>query len=218
MTLAPARPRHRNGRDFLDALGGIPPERVVFDPPPGTATEADHARYEAMGHLCELIDNTLVEKAVGFWEEDIGSELLMLMRLHAKAHDLGLVNGPAAFVYTDDGDLRAPDVTFTSKARVPKVRVPRPRLSPDLIVEVLSPSNTRAEIDRKLRDFFAGGTRLAWVVDPTTRGVAVHRAAVGPVVTLGEGDTLDGEDVLPGFSVPVADLFKNLPGDGESAR
>ena len=111
------------------------------------------------------------------------------------------------------GDIRLPDVTFVVKSRAPTRDVPVPDLSPDLIVEVLSASNTPAEIDRKLREFFAGGTRLAWVVDRRTRTVAVHRGGVGPAVVLGEGDALDGEDVLPGFSMPLAELFKGLPAE-----
>ncbi|MEM7809314.1 MAG: Uma2 family endonuclease [Planctomycetota bacterium] len=209
MTTAIATPRRRfaTGQEWLDGIGNVPLDRVIFDPPPGYATEADHVRLEEQGQLVELIDSTLVEKPMGFWEENIGSILLSRMRIHADDHDLGLVNGPAAFMFTEDGDLRAPDVTFTSKARVPKTREPRPQLSPDLIVEVLSPSNTQREIERKLRDFFAGGTRLAWVVDPSTRTVAIHRGGVGPAVKIDTSGTLDGEDVLPGFSMPISKLF-----------
>ena len=211
-TAAPAAPRrYANMRDFLRALGDIPLERIVFDPWPGTATEADCLLYGERSGPAEMIDNALVEKAVGYWEESIGSLLLAHMRIHADTHDLGIVNGAAAQMRVVGGNIRLPDVTFVTKARAPTRDLPVPDLSPDLIVEVLSAGNTPAEIDRKLREFFAGGTRLAWVVDRRSRTVAVHRGAVGPAVVLTEADALDGEDVLPGFAMPVADLFAGLP-------
>jgi Uma2 family endonuclease len=84
-------------------------------------------------------------------------------------------------------------------------------LSPDLIVEVLSESNTTREIDRKLREFFDGGTRLAWVIDRRKQLVTIYRGGMEQVETLGIADSLDGEDVLPGFTIPVAKLFEGIP-------
>ncbi len=204
-------PRTRTLRDIVVELGDIPLDRVLFDPPPQTATEADHVRMEAAGRLFELVDNTLVEKTMGFWEEQIGSEILILVGSFVREHKLGLVNGPAAFMWTETNDLRAPDVTFTSTARIPQSREPRPKLSPDLIVEVLSPGNTTEEIQRKIASFFAGGTRVAWVVDPKRRIVAVHRPNA-ETVERGMSDTLEGGDELPGFSLVLADLFGDIDG------
>ena len=213
---APAPPQARPRRyaklpDFLDALGGIPFDRIVFDPWPGTATEQDCLDYDDRHGPAELIDDTLVEKDIGYWEGKIALRLGGRVDAYADANDLGVANGPDAHMRVESGDIRLPDVTFVSKARAPTRDVPVPTLSPDLIVEVLSASNTAAEIDRKLRAFFAGGTRLAWVIDRRTRTVAIHRGTVGPAATLGEAGALDGEDVLPGFAMPVADLFAGLP-------
>jgi Uma2 family endonuclease len=72
---------------------------------------------------------------------------------------------------------------------------------------VLSKSNTKAEIARKMKEYFAAGTRLAWIVDPKTETVRVHRSPEEFVV-LKAGDVLDGGDVLPGFQVPVQELFE----------
>ena len=72
-------------------------------------------------------------------------------------------------------------------------------------------TNTDAEIAQKIREYFQSGTRLAWVVDPATRSVAVYDGPAEPARVLGETDQLDGGEVLPGFSIPVADLFRNLP-------
>ena len=75
---------------------------------------------------------------------------------------------------------------------------------PDLVVEVLSPSNTTAEMDRKLKEYFAAGVRLVWYADPRKRTVRVFEA-VDRVVSLDESATLDGGAVLPGFALKVAD-------------
>jgi Uma2 family endonuclease len=82
-------------------------------------------------------------------------------------------------------------------------------LAPDLAVEILSPSNTAAEMARKLADYFGHGTRLVWLVDPDAREITVHAAGAIPRL-LRDADTLDGGDVLPGFSTPVAALFAGL--------
>ncbi len=77
---------------------------------------------------------------------------------------------------------------------------------PTLAVEVLSKSNTKAEIDRKLRDFFSAGVKLAWVIDPKARTTKVHTSAAR-FKELGPDGVLDGGRVLPGFKLALADLF-----------
>ena len=66
-------------------------------------------------------------------------------------------------------------------------------------------------MEQKRREYFASGTRLEWVVDPQTRTVAVYHAIGEPTRVLTESDTLDGEQVVPGFTMPVADLFRTVP-------
>jgi Uma2 family endonuclease len=84
-----------------------------------------------------------------------------------------------------------------------------PDLAPDLAVEVLSEGNTREEMERKLKEYFLSEVSVVWFVDPRNRTVRVYTSP-DDVTELGEGDTLDGGDVLPGFSVPVARLFADL--------
>ena len=204
--------RFDNGREWLDALGGVPMDRVIWNPWPGTATEADLLRLvERDRRLCELINNTLVEKAVGYMEERVVTRLSARMSVHAEGNDLGIVNGPAATMRVDSGNVRLPDVTFVTRQRAPTTWAAIPDLSPDLIVEVLSPSNTPREIAGKLAEFFAGGTRLAWVVDPRARTVAVYHGPGNADHVLKDGDTIDGEDVLPGFTLAVSFLLRDLP-------
>ena len=107
------------------------------------------------------------------------------------------------------GSIRMPDIAFVARDELPGGKPPRgrsPALAPDLAVEVLSRSNTKAEIARKLREYFASGTRLAWIVDPKTQTVRVHTSPTESTRLEADG-VLDGGDVLPGFRLPLAELF-----------
>jgi Uma2 family endonuclease len=79
---------------------------------------------------------------------------------------------------------------------------------PDLAIEVLSPSNTRAGIHAKVADYLAAGTHLVWVIDPEEETVAVYRTLLAPVVRSG-AELLDGEEVVPGFRVDVSEIFES---------
>jgi Uma2 family endonuclease len=207
-------PRHfENAADWLHALGDIPPQRIIFDPWPGTATEADLLRLvERDKRLCELIDGTLVEKPVGIFESLIAVNLIVELGAYVKQKQLGVVLGPdGTFRLHSSGRIRLPDVSFVSQARLPKAGIPVPVLAPDLAVEVLSESNTPVEIDQKLRELFQSGTRLAWVINPSSRTVSVHPGLGAPVTTLTESDFLDGDTVVVGFKMSVAALFNNIP-------
>ena len=105
--------------------------------------------------------------------------------------------------------IRIPDVSFVGRTRSPSGVSTDAFLNgaPDLAVEVLSPSNTAKEMEAKLRDYFAAGCRLVWYVDPASKTVRVFTSPADAVV-LNEGDVLDGGDVLPGFAVPLAELFE----------
>jgi Uma2 family endonuclease len=207
--------RFGNAADWLRALGEVPLDRIVFDPWPGTATEDDLLRYvERDKRLCELIEGTLVVKPVGYLESYVAGILLMRLNEFVLRRGLGAVTGEAGLMRLVGGRVRMPDVAFVSSGRLPGGQVPTepvPSLAPDLAAEVLSESNTPAEMDQKLREYFASGTRLAWIVDPRARSVTVYDAPGAPVRVLGELDVLDGGDVVPGFVLPVADLFLNLP-------
>ncbi len=92
---------------------------------------------------------------------------------------------------------------------MPDGRVPRepiPELAPTLPIEVLSQSNTKREMERKLRDYFAAGAELVWYVDPQTQSATVYTSPEGPSRIGPEGE-LDGGDVLPGFKLSLRTLF-----------
>jgi Uma2 family endonuclease len=205
--------RFSNAAEWHHALGDIPLERIVFDPWPGTATEADLLRLvECEKRLCELIDGTLVEKPVGLFESRIASKLSAYLTMYVDSHDLGGVSGEASTLrMSSTGRVRLPDIAFISKARDPASWKAVPTVSPDLAVEVLSEGNTKAEMQQKLREYFASGTRLVWFVEPRDRTVAVYHGPEAPTVILRESDILDGEQVVPGFKLPVSAIFQNIP-------
>ena len=203
--------------DLLDQLGGIAPERVRVPPPPGTATEKDVLKVHArQGRLCELVDGVLVEKGIGFLESVLASARIEVLQGFVKPRNLGLVAGEAGMMRLAPGLIRIPDVAFISWERLPGQRMPReaiPDLAPDLVVEMLSTSNTEAEMARKRREYFAAGARLVWVVDPVARTVEVYMTPDQAIVRH-EDEILDGGAVLPEFTLPLQDLFGELDRHG----
>jgi Uma2 family endonuclease len=176
-----------------------------------TAEELEALGPDFMG---ELVDGVLVPMS-----PTAGSHGSIAMRLagalsaHVYSAGLGeLFDSSTGFLLRRNPDLvRGPDVAFVQASRLAG-GVPRRGylpLAPDLAVEIISPSNTAAEMSRKLTDYLGHGTRLVWIVDPDAEEVTVYTAGSIPRL-LGDADTLDGGDVLPGFSTPVATLFAGL--------
>jgi Uma2 family endonuclease len=199
--------------DLLERLGGIAPSRVRYTPPPGTATEADVIAIERKeNRLFELVDGVLVEKPMGFMESVVAGALVALLRSFVVPRRLGLVSAPDGMVRLFPGLVRIPDVAFVSWQRIPGGRAPRqpiPQLAPDLAVEILSEGNTALEMRRKVSEYFAAGVRQVWLVDIERRTVTVH-SAPDAATTLDSHSVLDAGDVLPGFSLDLADLFAEL--------
>jgi Uma2 family endonuclease len=199
--------------DLLARLGGITPDRIRFHPPPGTATEKDVVEIERReNRLCELIDGVLVEKIMGFRESLLAVAMATFLKNFVAPRNLGLVSGADGMTRLFPGLVRIPDVAFTSWARVPGGIVPKdpvPDLVPDLAVEVISEGNTKTEMERKSAEYFASGVRLLWLIDPGTR-TATASTGEKTSVTLTEDQTLDGGEVLPGFQLPLRDLFAEL--------
>ncbi len=200
--------------ELIEQLGGIPPRRVLLQPLPGKATEKDLLVHQKRtGRICELIEGTLVEKPAGYSESCIASEINMHLRLHAKQYDLGEVSGEQGTMRLMPHLVRVPDVAFTRKEKFLHGILPSepiPDLVPDLVVEVLSDNNTPGEMLRKLKEYFLTGTTVVWIVDPRRRQVMVYTSPDARTIYR-EADTLEGGELLPGFRLRVADLFRNLP-------
>ena len=198
--------------DLLEHLGGIPAYRVLLQPAPGFATEADVIRLEAQANkrLCELIDGVLVEKAMGFRESVIAQELGTDIVIYLRRNNIGTTAGEQGMMRLSLRRVRMPDLSFVSWDQFPNREVPEtpiPSIYPDLAVEVLSISNTPAEMRNKREDYFNAGTRLVWEIDPRAETVRVF-TGIDDSTLLTTADTLDGADVLPGFQVSIREMFE----------
>ena len=105
-------------------------------------------------------------------------------------------------------NVRSPDISFVAAGRLPDEREPVgfAALAPDLAVEVLSPRDRRGDVLEKVGEYLDVGTRLVWVIDPEKRTAAAYRSLTD-VRVIGETDSLDGEDVVPGFACPLKDIL-----------
>jgi Uma2 family endonuclease len=196
--------------DLLDELGDIPPERIRLRPAPGAATEQDVLDIEIReNRLCELVDGVLVEKVMSYYESRVAVILIHLIQNFLDRHDLGIVTGADGMLKLKPRTVRIPDVAFVSWKKFPNHEIPAepiPHLIPDLAVEVLSEGNTKKEMDRKLQDYFSNGVHLVWYIDPKTRTASAYTAA-DQMTSVGADGALDGGAVLPGFVLPLLELF-----------
>ena len=199
--------------DHLTALGGIPASRVRLTPPPGRATVADllAANETEPRCMCELVDSTLVEKAVGYEASVVAATILFLLKRYVSERDAGLISGSDGF-FQLLSSVRGPDVAFVSRNRLPGGTFPQqaiPQVVPNLAVEVLSPANTKGEMARKRLEYFHAGVEAVWIVDCLHRTIAAYRSPSEHQV-FGEEDVIDGGHVLPGFTCPVRLIFADL--------
>ena len=195
--------------ELLENLG-VPACRVRLHPPLGHATEHDAAESKNLhGAICELVDGTLVEKPMGFYESHLGHILAFFIESYLTHHRLGFVVGESGASRTIPGRVRMPDVCFYSWNHFPGRTLPAGGVldvPADLVVEILSPSKTRTEMEQKRQEYFASGTRLYWEVLPETRQVRVFTDA-NMHTLLGENDSLVGGPVLPGFVLSIQEWF-----------
>ena len=165
------------------------------------------------GDQYELVDGRLVErKEMGARAAYVGSQLMLLIGNHNRERKLGRIfTSDAGYQAFPNNRVRKPDLSFVRRGRLPGERVPEGniKVAPDLAVEVISPTDIHYETDRKVEEYLQAGTRLVWVVNPEVRTILVYRLD-GSIIGLREKDTLDGEDVLPGFRCSVSDLFESL--------
>ncbi len=201
--------------DLFEQLGQVPQGRVRLVPTPGTATEQDVLNLiDHADCICELVDGVLVEKTMGYTESVLAGAIIELLRPFVRKHKLGIVSGEAGTLKILPRQVRIPDVAFVSWDRFPGGKFPKapiPAVAPDLAVEVLSDSNTEGEMRRKLQDYFTAGVRLVWYVDPRTRTASVYTSPEQCTV-FDENGVLTGGDVLPGFELPLRELFAEIEG------
>jgi Uma2 family endonuclease len=159
---------------------------------------------------CELVRGELIMMSpAGSEHGGIIGELSGILWNFVRSRRLGRVFGAeTGFIISRGPDtVRAPDIAFIRADRIPG-RLPRGFFSgaPDLAVEVLSPSDRAGEVLSKTQDWLVAGCPVVWVVDPETQSVTVYRSD-RTILVLAAADTLCGDDVLPGFTLPVAEIF-----------
>jgi Uma2 family endonuclease len=178
---------------------------------PGLLTAEELLRLNLPNKRTELVRGVLiVREPAGYQHGDVAARLLLEIGKYAAQHELGRVFAAATgFTLARKPDtVRAPDVAFISNTRLPD---PPPRgfaeTAPDLAVEVLSPDDRPGEVLENVADWLKAGARLVWVVDPIRETARVYRED-GRESTLGVSDSLDGENVLPGFACPLEGIFR----------
>jgi Uma2 family endonuclease len=143
----------------------------------------------------------------------VALRVAVLLNQHVSSRRLGAVFGDGTGFELPhlEATVRGPDVSFVHRDHLPDGGIGEGWLNvaPDLVVEVLSPSESASAIEEKVSDYLTAGTRLVWIVDPAKRGVSVF-AAGGQARWLGEDATIDGGDVLPEFAAPIAAFFDGL--------
>jgi Uma2 family endonuclease len=163
------------------------------------------------GYRYELVKGELIQMApTGDEHGEVTMELATQLHLHVKKHNLGRVYAAeTGFKLESDPDtVRAPDIAFVRRERVEatgRLKGYRPG-APDLVVEVLSPSDRAGKVESKVAQWLETGARLVWVVNPKVHTVSVYHS-LSDIVTLTEKDSLDGGDVVTGFQIKIAEIF-----------
>jgi Uma2 family endonuclease len=160
---------------------------------------------------CELVEGELVEMSpTGPEHGEVSGISSLIIGGFIRSHRLGRFYGAeTGFRLRRDPDtIRAPDFAFVAAGRITADMDPTRYfdLAPDLVVEVVSPHDRASEVAKKVGEYLAAGVRLIWVAYPQIPAIAVHRPGVAMRMLL-SGDELSGEDVLPGFSCRVVELF-----------
>lgn len=187
---------------------------------PGTLITADEFLRlpKEDGWHYELVEGRIVRMPLAGYNHDVITfHLAVALGSFVEEHHLGECTlSQAGYLLSQPGEpdtVRGPDLAFISTSRIPppgsSESVGFPRLAPDLVVEVVSPSQYRPEMIKRVQMWLSAGVRLAWIIWPQSRQVEVWRpGSQSPVVILGDTDTLDGRDVVPGFTCPIARLFR----------
>jgi Uma2 family endonuclease len=166
------------------------------------------------GHHYEIVNGELVDMgSSGALHGYVCSLLVAALASYVLPKKLGVILDSSTAFKMKNGNRRSPDISFFAKERLQGMtELPTGFLdgAPDLAIEVLSPGNTVEEIHDKLVEYFENGTRLVWIIHPSEHYILVYRSAQEPDRLLKSVDSLDGEDLVPGFTLPVAELFQKL--------
>jgi Uma2 family endonuclease len=158
----------------------------------------------------ELVRGEVVEMTLpGGVHGGIAVNIAIPLGTFVRSHDLGRVVVESGFHLERQPDtVRGPDVSFIRKERIPERGLPRAFFAgaPDLAVEIVSPSDSAAGLEAKIRDYLRAGSLRVWAVYPDSKGVAAHRPD-GSVLWYSEGEAIEDEELLPGFSLGLDEIF-----------
>jgi len=183
----------------------------LWTAPEGTFTIEEFQRLPLEGRRWELLDGAVVQmEPHGMDTSALTASITFAIGRHVRESNLGVVYGAGCGFRSWPGKetVRVTDASFTRYDRLPADRNPHdfPHWAPDLTVEVFSPFERMATVIGRVAMFLQAGTRQVWLVNPTSQIVTIFYPEA-PLTSLGADDTLDGGDVLPGFSIPVAEIF-----------
>ncbi len=177
---------------------------------PALLTAEDVERISLPGKQVELVRGQLiVREPPGTRHGGIAASLFYFLSdfVRRQGSWTVLAQDTGFKISTDPDTVRAPDVGFVSRDRAGDIpQQGYAALAPDLLAEVLSADDRPAEVLAKVADWLAAGTKIVWVVDPERLEARVYRQD-GSLSVLGNDDSLDGDDVLPGFSCPLKDVL-----------
>jgi Uma2 family endonuclease len=164
--------------------------------------------------MYELDEGRLVVLSpAAYWSSIVALAFGRRIAVFVRTHRLGVCAGPDGGTLLARGPdtLRAPDFSFVSRARIGGRLRRRGYFdgAPDFAIEVLSSTDRFAEVSRKVYQYLQAGTRLVWVVDPDARSVVIFRPGQAPEI-VGPDGTLGGEEVLPGFTLALAEFWAEL--------
>ena len=190
---------------------------VLSPPRPRSGVTPDDLLNMEDGHRFELIDGKLVERNMG----QKSSVIAYIVNVRLGSYIAGVLPGWGAGadcgfrIFSDPGMVRFADGSYTAGERLPDGLPVRGHstVAPELVLEVVSPNDKADEVDAKARVWLSAGVRLVWVVYPAGRYVQIWRAN-GDIEVRREGEELDGEDAVPGFSMPISEIFERLKSAG----
>jgi len=165
--------------------------------------QAEHPEYRM-----ELVSGQVnVMSPSGYESDEVSIELAAQLRNWVRPRKLGRVTGSSAGFILPNADTRAPDVSFVRAERLRESPRRFAELAPDLMVEVKSPTDNLLTLREKVQNFLALGTQVGIVINPETHTVEVYRPGDEVAELLGDGDFLQVPELLPGWSVAIADLW-----------
>jgi Uma2 family endonuclease len=176
--------------------------------PKSPATIDDLRKVPKDGRVYELVDGAIIVTPAGARHSNVAARITVVLGNFVFPQDLGDVYTEGVGIQLPTGNVRSPDVSFVRTEKLPGGRSPVDygNLVPDLVVEVLSPSDSAREMTKKVNEYIGCGVPVVWVVDPERRTVTAYRALDDTAEYAGD-DLLTAEPVLPGFSCRVSEFF-----------